>query len=79
MMIIIKNSKIFEIILLRLFFKLIKFDLEYCIRMSINTEEVLKYINLAREYPKYYVALLDEQINSFTNHLNIKIAEDTLY
>ena len=47
--------------------------------MSVNPMEVLKYINLAREYPKYYVAVLDEQLNSFVDSINIKIDEEIIY
>jgi hypothetical protein len=47
--------------------------------MNISTQEVLKYINLAREYPKYYVALIDEQLNSFIDEFNITVDQDTIY
>jgi hypothetical protein len=33
----------------------------------MKSEDILKYINLAREYPKYYVGLIDEQLNSFVD------------
>ena len=47
--------------------------------MNISPQEVLKYINLAREYPKYYVALIDEQLNSFIDSINIKLDEEIVY
>lgn len=45
----------------------------------MKSEEILKYINLAREYPKYYVGLIDEQLNSFVDQLNIALEKDVHY
>lgn len=47
--------------------------------MMLPTQEVIKYLNLAREYPKYYVALIEEQLNSFTNATHLQLAPDLLY
>ena len=47
--------------------------------MSLKNKQVLKYLNLARQYPKYYVGLIDEQLNSFVDEFHIKLGEDVIY
>ena len=41
--------------------------------MSLETNEILRYINLAREYPTYYVGLIEEQLGSFVDDANMKL------
>lgn len=35
--------------------------------MTSNSDEFLQFLNLAREYPAYFLPILDKQINSFVN------------
>jgi hypothetical protein len=39
----------------------------------------MRYINLAREYPKYYVGLIEEQLGSFVDELNMQLEHDVYY
>ena len=47
--------------------------------MSISVKEVLKFINLAREYPKYYVSLVEQQISSFVDEKSMKLSQEIIY
>ena len=47
--------------------------------MSISVKEVLKFINLAREYPKYYVSLVEQQISSFVDEKSMKLSQEVIY
>lgn len=53
-----------------------KFD---SLEVNMKRDDILKYINLAREYPKYYIGLIDEQLNSFVDQLNIALEKDVHY
>ncbi len=39
----------------------------------------MKYLNIAREQPTYYVPILEQQINSFINEKEMPLADDILY
>ena len=47
--------------------------------MYLPPQEVLKFVNLAREYPKYYVNLLEEQLQAFADEQNMQLADNVLY
>ncbi len=40
---------------------------------------MIKYINLARQFPAYYVNLIDKQMQTFLNDKEIPINEDMIY
>lgn len=40
---------------------------------------MLKYINVARQHPAYYISLIDKQLESFLNDKEIPINEDMIY
>jgi uncharacterized protein YkwD len=40
---------------------------------------MLKYINLARQFPAYYISLIDKQLESFINEREMPICEDVIY
>jgi hypothetical protein len=42
-------------------------------------DDMLKYINVARQFPAYYLSLLDKQINSFLTDKEIPITEEMIY
>lgn len=41
--------------------------------------EMLKFMNLARQFPSYYVSLLDRQLESFLNDKEMPIGDDVIY
>lgn len=45
----------------------------------MRIQEVMKYINLARQYPKYYIGLIEEQLTSFVDQINIELEKDVYY
>ena len=40
---------------------------------------MLKYINLARQFPAYYISLIDKQLATFVNEKEMPICEDVNY
>ena len=40
---------------------------------------MLKYINLARQFPAYYISLIDKQLATFVNEKEMPICEDVIY
>ena len=40
---------------------------------------MIKYINVARQHPSYYISLLDKQMASFLNDKEMPINEDMIY
>lgn len=40
---------------------------------------MIKYINVARQFPTYYVNLIDRQLESFINDKEMPINEDMIY
>lgn len=36
--------------------------------------DVLKYLNMAREYPSYFVGLVEKQYNSFINDTELPVS-----
>ncbi len=40
---------------------------------------MLKYINLARQFPAYFISLIDKQLASFVNQREMPICEDVIY
>ena len=40
---------------------------------------MLKYINLARQFPAYYISLIDKQLATFINDKEMPICEDVIY
>lgn len=38
-----------------------------------------KYINLARQFPAYFISVLDRQLASFVNEKEMPISEDVIY
>lgn len=41
--------------------------------------EMVKYINLARQFPAYFISLIDKQLESFVNDREMPICEDVVY
>lgn len=41
--------------------------------------EMVKYINLARQFPAYFISLIDKQLDSFVNEREMPICEDVVY
>lgn len=47
---------------------------------NMNKEaEMFKYINLARQFPAYFISLIDKQMDSFVNDREIPICQDVVY
>ena len=40
---------------------------------------MVKFINLARQFPAYYINLIDKQLDSFLNDKEIPVNEDMIY
>lgn len=40
---------------------------------------MIKFINVARQFPSYYINLIDKQLASFLNDKEIPINEDMIY
>lgn len=47
--------------------------------MELRWQEILRYVNLAREYPKYYVGLIEEQLAAFVDDVSMQLQKDVLY
>jgi hypothetical protein len=41
--------------------------------------EMIKYFNLARQFPSYFVSLIDKQLAAFINNKEISISEEIIY
>lgn len=46
---------------------------------TLIENEMLKFINLARQFPAYYISLIDKQLLSFTNEREMPIGDDVIY
>ena len=40
---------------------------------------MLKYINLARQFPAYYISLIDKQLEIFINNKELPVGDDVIY
>lgn len=45
----------------------------------MSTTQFLKYLNLAREHPAYYISLLDAQLSSFLNDKELPLSSEVVY
>lgn len=56
------------------FYKLI-----YRMEKGSREAEMLKYMNLARQFPAYFISLIDKQLQTFLNDREMPICEDVIY
>lgn len=47
--------------------------------MKNTNNQFLKYLNIARENPTYYIPLLEAQLNSFINNREMPLAKGIMY